>query len=314
MKATRFCLSVVRRDASPAAPALAEDVDAVSDFLVSHVDELLKGAVNSTAPVTSFIDAAKQKRLDDLRTGTDDEFLRAAESLTRDLASQMARVNSKPGVLVCASFEEADGSRVAAAVKLQVVSDHGAVLEQLESGETVLSAVRKVLDRPGDLQKGLVYPDSRPGSETVIGDKANQSEARYFLQAMGVEAEEHSKRALGAVAKALADASAPGNRDAVVRRLDQAGPGPLEDVVAEAVRGISMERSTPEILRDLQDRERPIRAVDTSAQLKCTVRAGAIKIDLPAAEMSRVTIEPSLDGGFVIEVRTDAEPLVTYRS
>jgi hypothetical protein len=226
----------------------------------------------------------------------------------------MARVNSKPGVLVCASFEEADGSRVAAAVKLQVVSDHGAVLEQLESGETVLSAVRKVLDRPGDLQKGLVYPDSRPGSETVIGDKANQSEARYFLQAMGVEAEEHSKRALGAVAKALADASAPGNRDAVVRRLDQAGPGPLEDVVAEAVRGISMERSTPEILRDLQDRERPIRAVDTSAQLKCTVRAGAIKIDLPAAEMSRVTIEPSLDGGFVIEVRTDAEPLVTYRS
>jgi hypothetical protein len=305
---------VVRRNHPVALPALSADVDEVSGFLVSHVEELLKGADSHAAPITSVLDQARKARFEELRTGTNAEFLAAAHSLTTDLVSQMGRVNSKEGVLVCASFEDADGDTIAAAIKLQVVSDHGAVLEKLASGDTVLSAVERVLDRPGELQKGLVYPDPRPASQAVIGDKANQSEARYFLLAMGVEAEEHPKKALGEVASALVEASPTASRDNVIRNLGASDSGGLADVVAAATEGISLTRPVTDIVRDLSERERPIRAVDTKTLLKCTIQADAIKMRLPASDLERVTIEPSLEGGWIINVRVDSEPTVSLHS
>jgi hypothetical protein len=218
VKATRFCLSVVRRGQPASRPTLGEDVAEVSDFLVSHVENLLEGAQSSLAPLTALVASDGNSHFDTLREGSDEEFLTAADSLTKTLVTEMGRVN-KDGVLVCATFRKQNGDSLAAALKLQVVSDHGAVLEQLASGEMALSAVERVLDRPGELQKGLVYPDPRDGSTAVVGDKANQREARYFLVAMGVEAEEHAKKALGVVVETLLGVVGDEDKLAVIRQL-----------------------------------------------------------------------------------------------
>lgn len=314
VKATRFCLSVVRRGQAASRPTLGEGVEEVSDFLVSHVKNLLEGASSGLAPQTALLAGAGTSPFDDLAAGSDDEFLAAADSLTKALVTEMGRVNSKEGVLVCATFEEPDGAPSAAALKLQVVSDHGAVLEQLASGEMALSAVERVLDRPGELQKGLVYPDPRTDSDAVIGDKANQREARYFLVAMGVEAEEHSRRALGAVAETLLGAVSQSARSTLIRQLGAAEPGPLKRVVAAATDGLQVNRPLDDVIEDLAGRERPIRQVNTRAPLKATIVAGTVKVDLRSLDFDQVTIEPVATGGWDITIHVDAEPVIRHHS
>jgi hypothetical protein len=314
MKAMRFCLSVVRRGQPAARPRLGKDVVEVSAFLVSHVESLLAGASSGTAPIAELGTGGVSNHFDVLRDGSEQEFLDAADTLTKSLVSEMSRVNSKEGVLVCATFEQPGQGRLAAALKLQVVSDHGAVLERLDSGDLALSAVERVLDRPGELQKGLVYPDPRPDSQAVVGDKANQREARYFLVAMGAVAEEHGKKALGDVAEALLGAVAQADGPAVIRQLGSADQGTVGDVVAAATQGLTMTRPVEEIVEELENRERPIRNVNTRAPLKATIRSGTVKVDLRSLDLERVNIEPVAGGGWDITIHVDAEPTVRYHS
>lgn len=82
-------------------PTLGEDVAEVGAFLVSHVENLLDGAQNGLAPVTALVAGDGASHFDTLREGSDDESLRAADSLTKALVTEMGRVNSKEGVLVC---------------------------------------------------------------------------------------------------------------------------------------------------------------------------------------------------------------------
>ncbi len=314
VKATRFCLSVVRRGQPASRPTLGEDVAEVSDFLVSHVENLLEGAERKLAPVTSLVASDGNSHFDTLRQGTDEEFVAAADSLTKTLVAEMGRVNSKEGVLVCATFENQDGDTLAAALKLQVVSDHGAVLEQLASGEMALSAVERVLDRPGELQKGLVYPDPRDDSDAVVGDKANQREARYFLVAMGVTAEEHAKKALGAVVETLLGVVREEDKRSVIRQLATADPGPVDEVVAAATDGLQVTRPVDEVVDELASRERPIRQVNTKTPLKATIHAGTVKVDLRSLDLERVTVEPVAEGGWDITIHVDAEPVIRHHS
>lgn len=314
MRAIRFCLSVVRRGHGPSRPVLGDGIEGVSPFLVSHMDDLLDGAHRDRAPRTNFPSDVDRRRLDAIRVGSDEDFLDAANQLAQGLSNEMSHVNARDGVLVCATFEDASDARYGAALKLQVVSDHGAVLEQLASGETILSAVHQVLDRPGELQKGIVVPDPRSTSEAVVGDKANITEARYFLVAMGVKAEQHAKRALGDLATALLPHVPTEKHNEVLSNLLAAERGPVAQVATAAVDGLMPHEAVDDVVRELEGRERPIRLVDTRAPLKTTISAGGIKISLWTSDLDRVTIEPAADGGWLISLHVDSEPVVSYRS
>lgn len=314
MKATRFCLSVVRRGHAPTRPVLGEGIEGVSPFLVSHMDDLLDGAHRDRAPRTRIPVQVNRDRLEALRMGSDEDFLDAASDLAHALSNEMSHVNAKDGVLVCVTFEDSSDVRYGAALKLQVVSDHGAVLERLASGETVLSAVHQVLDRPGELQKGIVVPDPRSTSAAVVGDKANVTEARYFLLAMGVEAEQHARRALGEMATALLPYVLAEKQGEVLENLMATEGGPVAQVAAAATKGLIAPEVVDAVVGELEGRERPIRLVDTSAPLKTTISAGGIKITLWASDLDRVTIEPAPDGGWLISLRVDSEPEVSHRS
>lgn len=314
MKATRFCLSVVRRGHAPSKPALGEGIDGVSPFLVSHMDDLFDGAHRDRAPRTKIPVDVNRDRFEALRVGPDEDFLAAADELAHSLSKEMSHVNAKDGVLVCVTYEDSDGARYGAALKLQVVSDHGAVLEKLASGETVLSAIHQVLDRPGELQKGIIVPDPRSASAAVVGDKANATEARYFLLAMGVEAEQHAKKALSEVATALLSHVDSAKQGEMLGNLMAADTGPVAQVAVAAAKGLIAPEVVELVVGELEGRERPIRLVDTRAPLKTTISAGGIKITLWASDLDRVTIEPASDGGWLISLRVDSEPDVSYRS
>lgn len=314
MKATRFCLSVVKKGMTTAKPTLGPDVAEISDFLVSHVDDLRQRAASGNAPNSVFLSSDHAAIFEALSSGSEDDFLAAAQRLAISLVNEMSHVNPKEGVLVCATFEDNNQQTLAAALKLQVVSDHGAVLEQLATGETVLSAIEHVLDRPGELQKGLVYPDDRLGSAAVVGDKLKRDEARYFLVAMGVQAEEHAKRALGAVASALVRSVEPADRPKVLEQLVAADPGPVDSVVAEATQGVSLSLPVNEIVDSLDQMSRPVRSVNTRVPLKATIVSGSITIRLNSADLSRVDWEPDPGGGWIITIRADEEPEVRHQS
>lgn len=321
MYATRYCLSVVRKgQPPPTGLPIGPNVEEISDFLVSHARGLRRGTTeraneaSKAAPLTRFLTKANtEAQFQDLAHGSDDEFLAAARTFTTDLITQMGHKNAKEGVLVCATFEDA-GQMSAAALKLEVVSEHGAFLEGLESGRVTLTAIQQVLDRPGDLQKGVVYPDPRPDSDAIVADRVNQTEAQYFLTAVGIEVIEPGKSALGIVAQTLSDAVRPEDRVRVIRQLQDAEGGEVDEVVTAAIAEVQMAPAAPDLLEMLRGRDRPVRTVDTRYLIKTKLVAGRVKIELGGLDPENVTVEASSGGGWDIKVHVDTEPTWQYSS
>ena len=317
MRAERLTFFRVARGAAPAAPWLRPGVAEVSDFLVDHVADLRKRATEGTAANASFADPADRQLIEDIRTGDDAAFLAAAGVLGTRLVAQMAPIgNAKPGLLLCATLHSDAIPPVASAavLKLEVVSPHGAVLQMLDSGEETLAAVKDVLDKPGDLQKGLVFPDARPSSEAVVGDKAALHEARYFLRAMGATLEAHGSGSARDLVKAVAARASRKVAQQVVQVLPAITPAPPTRVLAalrEAIPELTEDTAT-EVADALASAERPVVQVDTAAPVKAVLRAGALTVSGPAAEVGRITWDADPQGGWVVTFHTDQEPKLTY--
>lgn len=220
----------------------------------------------------------------------------------------MSRVRAAEGVLVCVTFV-GPRSRCAGALKLQIISDHGATLTRLNSGEVRLSAVKDVLDRPGDLQKGVVYPDLRATSSAVVGDKVNVRDANYFVEAMGLRLDERDKDAFGLLAQATADVVGVGDAPRVVRALSRARAHSVDEVLAEAAETEPLldEATQARIIEELANRDRPVRQVDTQAALKRTIRVGDVTISGPARDLEDVATRPHPDGGREVVLRLDGD-------
>jgi hypothetical protein len=256
----------------------------VDAFLFDHVASLLERARGGDSPIASFVDPEASSLFDELRTEAPEKFLAAAQTLTLRLIGCMDR-RAAPGLLVCLRLR--DGKRrAAAALKLEVVTPHAAVLEALDTGEEVLAAATNVLDAPGDLQKGALVPDPRPLSDVVIGDRL-AIDAQYFPTAFGIQTEQ---RAVDASANlvSVVQAQAPKLVRKVVERLPSATPGPAKDVLAEI--GEQVPQLTTDVRRTIVDQleqlKRPVRTVDTRAPLKQVVSADGITVTGPADELS----------------------------
>lgn len=319
MRAIRYCLCVVRKGQTPPSTLdMGPKVSEVSDFLTSHAQGLQKSsdssaAASKAAPIARFITQRNTKvQFEHLVSGSDSEFLAAAKTFATDLIKQMEHKNAKQGVLVCATFEDEGRPPSAAVLKLEVVSEHGAVLQGLETNHVTLSAIQHVLDRPGDLQKGAVYPDPRPESDTVVADRVSQVEAQYFLTAVGIEVVEPGKKALGVVAQVLSDAARPDDRRRIVRQLQEAASGDVEQVINEASTDVELAHTPAELAESLRVRERPIRTVDTSFKIKRQLVAGRLKVDLGDVDPENVSFDELPSGEWEIRIRVDAKPLWRY--
>jgi hypothetical protein len=252
----------VARDAAVPVPVLRPGVEDVSAFLVAHAVKLRERAEEGSTANASFADAADAARLEAVRSGDDDAFLTAAAELGARLIDEMRPVGpAAPGLLLCTTVtDDQSGDAYAVVLKLEVVSEQGAVLKVLDTGEETLAAVKDVLDQPGKLQKGVVFPDDRPGSKAVVGDLSATQEARYFLRAVGATLEMRAAGSAAAVVRAVAARSGPAVAQQVAAVLPTLSEAPLPEVltsVREAVPDLT-EEDAGQVQAALVDGDRPV--------------------------------------------------------
>ncbi len=318
MRASRLTFVRVARGSTPSTAVLRPGVNEVSPFLTAHAAGLQVRADEGSAANASFKEGADLQLMEDIRSGSDADFLAAADGLGKRLVDEMNKVpRPAPGLFVCTTLvsDTVPADRLAVVLKLEVVSEQGAVLELLDNGEETLTAVTDVLDRPGDLQKGLVFPDVRPASQAVVGDKAAQQEARYFLRGMGVTLQARETRSAAALVTAIDARAGRAIAERVLEELPAVSSGSTTvvlDALQRTVPGLS-EEAASRVAEDLVKAERPVGQIDTAAPVTGKMRAGALTVTGPAGEIHRIRSERDPEGGWLVSFRSDLEPTVTWR-
>lgn len=280
---TRMTYARVAKDAVPNSPALMPIDDGIDDFLSDHIRGLRHLTASRQTQPGRFLDLEAQALYRSL--GYDEEvgFLAAAGTLTKRLIGRMDQ-RTTPGLLIC--LRAMDGSELIAGVlKLQVVAPHGAVLERLESGDEVLSAVTDLLDKPGDLQKGALVASTLPDNRVLTGDRLTQ-DAAYFPEAFGIQLYARPSEAVGELLDAV-EAVAPELAASVAARLPSIPGGDPAAVIAalgDQVPGLDGGRQA-DILERLEHRRRPVGAIDTKRRSTERIKIGDITISGPIDAM-----------------------------
>lgn len=308
---TRMTYARVAVDAEPRFPHFRQVEDGVTGFLGDHIAALFTMAKTPDAtPPGRFREPAARALFRALHTGSDEEFLAAADTLTRRLIDRMNRTTAE-GLLICLRAETggADG-RVAGVLKLQVVAPNAAVLRALDSGEIVLTAVRDLLDSPGDLQKGALVGSALPDGQVLCGDRVAHL-AQYFPEAFDIQIFCRPSVATRAFFDAVAEFAA-----ALVPRVAQAWPtvrpGSPRDVLAEL--GQKVPELTAGLRADIAERletaPRPVARLDTRRTVKETLRAGEITLSGPIDVMrSQVRLSGMPDGIWQIVIHSADRPV-----
>ncbi|GAA1312394.1 hypothetical protein Psi02_80110 [Planotetraspora silvatica] len=305
--------NLVARDSSHRDPQLQEIDGKVMDFLVEHVDHIQKMAESpDSAPPGTFADSEAKDIFQALHAGTADGFRASVQVLTKRLTDRMNRT-TKPGLLVCLRAEN-DGERLAAVLKLEILEPTGATLKQLDSGELRLSAVTDMLEKPGDLQKGVLVTSKLPADTAICIDKLHRA-SKYFSEAMGIVLYPRPKEAMSAFYSAV-EQCAPELMGAIVTALPKLEPGPPQHVIPELAKHVSgMEaRLQTELISRLERAPHPVTRIDTTRSITRTINADEIIVKGPVEAMQQaVEITEKAEGGWRIVIELAGKPNVSYR-
>lgn len=276
-------LTKVAHDVVSAPPELREVDAGINAFLGDHILGLREMTSKRKTPPGKFTDPEAERLFRDLFTGPDADFLAAADSLTKRLIGKMDGRAAK-GLLICLRAHD-DQERYGGVLKLQVVAPNAAVLEELTSGEVKLSAVRDLLDKPGDLQKGALSTSWLAGDRIMVGDQLGQ-DAAYFPEAFAIKIYARPTSAVADLFAAL-DEVAPKLAAPVATALPAVSSGDATTVLAAL--GEKVPELTPGIqatvVDALENQTRPVAHIDTSRAASETIRAGEIKITGPISQM-----------------------------
>ena len=229
LEVTHMTYARVATDAASTYPELRPIDQGINDFLADHIGDLRKLTATRQTQPGRFIDGRAQALFRSLGHDKTPDFLSTVESLTKRLIDKMDH-RTKPGLLICLRANEGS-DLIAGVLKLQVVAEHGAVLERLESGEEVLSAVTDLLDKPGDLQKGAVVMSTLPDGQVLTGDRLTGQDASYFPAAFGIRLYARPSESVGELLDAV-QAAAPALVAPVAAALPSVPPGDPEAVLS----------------------------------------------------------------------------------
>lgn len=317
METTHLSLAKVAHNATFSSAEFREIDDGISAFLGAHINGLRTMTTRNGTSPGSFKDPEARRLFRDLYSGPDRHFLAAADNLTRRLISRMdARTAS--GLLVCLRAHDSQ-EQYGGVLKLQVVAPHAAVLEELASGQVRLSAVRDLLDKPGDLQKGALSTSWLAENRIMIGDQLGQ-DATYFPKAFDIQAYARPASAASELLAAIEIVS-PGLVAPVAAALPSV-PSDTAETVLTAL-GREVRELTPGIQANVANvlarQARPVANIDTTRVTKETISAGDIKITGPVSQMRQhVQVRRDEDSltpeQWTITIRSLREPKRTYRS
>jgi hypothetical protein len=218
-------------------PALSELDSDEQDFLRRHVEALRSATGVIDARGRARAGSSISELLEDALTCSDEEFVEHAGRLVDDLALAMHGVWNAPDCVLALLTTGLDKPTSTSVLKLDAEIE-AAHLEETERGGIRIRVFQDLLPSPGDLQKGVSWPDPRfPRSELIVLDNVKMgSAAAYFQRAMGVEAspqaketekellDEISKLPLDRMAEVLGVATEGGSAEDVVRRIREAVP------------------------------------------------------------------------------------------
>lgn len=282
----------------------------VAAYLRDHVDDLLKRVERGSSAPAYFRRPEARHRFDELRTGTESQFVAAAQGLAADLHTAMDQ-RSKRGFFVALREIGEGGDLRAAALKLDV-NDKRAAVVQLVDSDLELEMIKDLLDLPGELQKGAVTPDPRADSELVVGDKATEETAKYFLRALEVQQISPPSQGPSLLIRAL-KAVAPDHVQEMAEVISDyktpVTPNQLFDDHPKVLSTVQRD----EVLKLLEDETRPVRIINPIEKPpRAEVRADGISIAGPARIIDRQVAWTRRDGQWVIEIRVAQEPRRTY--
>jgi hypothetical protein len=312
---THMTYAKVAANTSPRLPELRSTDVGITDFLDDHIRELIAMTRKPSAtPPGRFTRPESQTLFRQLHTGSDDEFLASADALTKRLISRMNKATAE-GLLICLRAETGKEGLVAGVLKLQVVAPNAAVLDALDSGEVVLTAVKDLLEKPGDLQKGALVTSELPHDEVLCGDRVTHI-ARYFPEAFDIQIFSRPTEAVRAFFDAV-DAHAEGSLVAeVAEAWATVQPGPVRQVLNEL--GRKVPQLTSQLQADIAERlevaPRPVADLDTARTVKETYNIGGITVSGPIDEMRRhVHRLEKPDGGWQLIIESTGRPTPNHQ-
>lgn len=282
----------------------------VESYLLAHVASLVKRARNGSSPPARFPSADGKSRFEALLEGSEDEFLECASQLAQRIRKEMDN-RSKPGFFVALRSNEEERMR-AAVLKLDIQAKSAAVMSRTGHGRMTLEAVHDLLENPGQLQKGAVFRDERPGSDVVVGDRLTET-ALYFLRAIDVVQISKSKQAVPAFVTAVANVAGPSRTIPIIRALETEEETTPEDFFARHPE-LLVESERSRVFYQLRIRKRPVDRFDArQVVINETVSADGITIRGRAtvlADRLRIDERP---GGWRIMIDVNEEPQHEFR-
>lgn len=307
-------MTYTRVSAGRSIPELAIQPHAeVELFLSAHIFALLESAQDDRVPPGTILSTESRAALEQVRAPDIEEFLSTAQSLATDLVAEMDG-RSRDGLLVFIGFRH-DAVPSLAILKLDVTAENAAVLRRIESGEETLAAATNVLDAPGRLQKGILYPDPRSTSEIVVSDRL-RNEAQYFLKAFGIRIQSKPNEAAPALLNSIAENLNPEIATLAADALPCVEDGNVQEVISSLTERVPNLRSADltSVMSDLVGRRAPVGRIHTTTPLKEIVTADGIKITGSVEAMRQVEIGPDPELGWRITVRTREQPTRQYRN
>jgi hypothetical protein len=280
---TLVSYSFVERGGPRPACAVRDPVDTeVAAYFEAHVVELKSRPTKKTVPLATFANDGAE-RFRHLAEGSRDEFVATAQALADRLYAEMQPTTAKKGFFV-ALRREGDGAPEGVVLKLDASDELGAAI-QTNGEEPELAAIKNLLDSPGALQKGAVFPDTRSGSDVIIGERWDDT-TQYFLRALDVVQSLSERASVNQLLKAV-QAHVPDRVPAVLEAIAQREePTDFETLLAEP--DLLEQPALDEVLTDLRRSARPLLPMHRDhVPLTRKIQADGITITGPVLEFDQ---------------------------
>jgi hypothetical protein len=302
MGVDRCAIGVIRRRGAEVIEAQVIDLGfAEADYFARHVEKVRE---NSTSRAIFGTPSPVPTILAELMVADDTALVTRSVTLQRSLAESMRRANvAKDCVFAVVRVTATTGETSINLLKLDAVIE-AARFDMLKSGKITFEVLKQLLPEPGELQKGLSWPDTRSDSEVMMVDR-NVVTAHYFERAFDVAVSTRSVDAERDLAERIAQALPPhqvpaaiaaaaplsGPEDDVLRQLGEQFPG-----LAEAAESLAAEARPAGHVRPNKVNAR-----------KLVYRADGVEVHVPAEMVPNVQIDRVGDE-WEMRIRTRSQP------
>ena len=288
-------------------PEIADLSDEEQDFLQRHVDNLRVHGDSSDALRSQFQTGSDTAQLfQELLQLDEDKVPKTVEVIVSRLVAQMkASTTPKPGILAVVTSGPEDGAQFVSVLKLEAIHE-AAKFERLAKGRIRLEVLKNLLPAPGQLQKGVSWPDPRLTSDAIIQD-TNVEAARYFFNAVQLNISPKAAQAERALVETiLREVSVEQAPKVLAAAASQSGPS--EKVVAAIRKDYPDFKGEAPELSAAEGRVPGILRPGRIAARKVRISGDGIDIIVPFDRLDQVTGPEESGGQWIFTVRMNTPP------